>query len=180
MKMVSQRSQLGYTLLELMTALSILGILVAVAAPSFSDYSRNSRALAVQNDIVTALNLARSEAVRRATRVTVCASSDGASCTGNTTWNNGWIVFADGSGAAGTVNAPNDRVLQTYGDYPATIVQIPAATASSFYSFTATGSAVNTGALEMLPYGCTAGDLKRRRVAIIGIGTIRSTTLPCP
>ena len=66
-----------------MTALSIMGILIAIGAPSFNDYNRNSRTLAAQNDLVTALNLARSEAVQRSLRVSVCASSDGASCTGN-------------------------------------------------------------------------------------------------
>ncbi|HRX88773.1 MAG TPA: GspH/FimT family pseudopilin [Steroidobacteraceae bacterium] len=171
-------SQLGYTLLELMTALSILGILVAIGAPSFNEYTRNSRTLAAQNDFVTALNLARNEAVRRSMRVTVCASSNGANCTGNTTWNNGWIVFQDGSGAMGTVDA-NDRVLQVYRDYPAAIVDIPAATALGFYSFTSTGTAAQAGVLEMQPHTCPTGVQKRRQVTVVGIGSIRSQLINC-
>ena len=178
MKTAAYRSQAGYTLLELMTALSIMGILIAIGAPSFNDYNRNSRTLAAQNDLVTALNLARSEAVQRSLRVSVCASSDGASCTGNATWNDGWIVFRDG-GTAGTVDN-TDAVLRVAAGPPATSVQIPAASAQNFYSFLATGTASPSGSIEVLPYACTAGDRKLRQIAITAIGTIRSTLALCP
>ncbi len=178
MKTASHRSQAGYTLLELMTALSIMGILIAIGAPSFNDYNRNSRTLAAQNDLVTAFNLARSEAVQRSLRVSVCASNDGASCTGNATWNDGWIVFRDG-GTAGTVDN-TDAVLRVAAGPPATSVQIPAASAQNFYSFLATGIATPSGSIEALPYDCTSGDMKRRQISILAIGTIRSTLLTCP
>lgn len=80
----------GFTLIELMVTLAVLAILLTVALPNFQIFVMNGRMASQTNDLITALNLARSEAVKRAANVTVCASSDGASCTGS--WAAGWIV----------------------------------------------------------------------------------------
>lgn len=83
-------SKRGFTLIELMVTVAVLAILVTVAIPNFQTFLMNSRMASQANDVITALNLARSEAVKRAANVTVCASSNGTSCTGG--WAQGWIV----------------------------------------------------------------------------------------
>jgi type IV fimbrial biogenesis protein FimT len=83
-------SKRGFTLIELMVTLAVLGILLGIAVPSYQTFVMNSRMASQTNDLITALSLARSEAVKRAANVTVCASSDGATCTGG--WEAGWIV----------------------------------------------------------------------------------------
>ncbi len=83
-------SKHGFTLIELMVTIAVLAILVTIAIPNFQTFLMNSRMASQANDLITALSLARSEAVKRAANVTVCASSDGASCTGG--WTQGWIV----------------------------------------------------------------------------------------
>lgn len=83
----------GFTLLELMTALTVIGVLLTVGVPAFFDVVRNNRAAANANELVNALSIARSEAIRRGVRVSMCRSSDGLTCTG--TWSNGWIIFTD-------------------------------------------------------------------------------------
>src|SRR5687767_13501516 len=88
--------QPGFTLIELMVTLLVLSILVAAAVPSFREFTRNNRVVATQNDLITALNLARSEALRRSRNITVCPSSDGATCSAGTNWGNGWIVSVTG------------------------------------------------------------------------------------
>lgn len=93
----------GFTLIELMITIAIAGILLAVAAPSFRDLLLNNRIATQTNELISDLALARSEAAKRGVRVTVCTSSDGATCT-NTSWGDGRIVFVDASpfGAVGT------------------------------------------------------------------------------
>jgi type IV fimbrial biogenesis protein FimT len=80
----------GFTLIELMITIAVAAILLTIAVPNFQMFVMNNRMASQANDLITALSLARSEAVKRAANVTVCASSDGATCTG--TWEQGWIV----------------------------------------------------------------------------------------
>lgn len=93
----------GFTLVELMVVLAVLGIVLGIAIPNFQRVVVSNRMAAQANDLITALSLARSEAVKRAAQVTVCASSDRATCTGG--WAQGWIV-RDAAGNALRVFGP--------------------------------------------------------------------------
>jgi type IV fimbrial biogenesis protein FimT len=85
----------GYTLMELMVTVSIAGILLGVAIPSFTPIIYSNRLTAYANELVTALNLARSEAVKRGVSVTV-RKVDTNSCTKTgANWKDGWDVFID-------------------------------------------------------------------------------------
>jgi type IV fimbrial biogenesis protein FimT len=55
---------------------------------------QNNRLISQKNEFISTLNLARSEALKRGTRVTVCASTDQTTCDTND-WAQGWIVFSD-------------------------------------------------------------------------------------
>ena len=91
----------GFTLIELVMTMAIAGILVSMAIPSFNSILNSSRLTNYANDFVGALNLARSEAVRRGVSVTV-RNIDNYSYThfGNiafsgVNWEDGWDVFTD-------------------------------------------------------------------------------------
>lgn len=85
----------GFTLIELMITLSIAAIVLALGVPSFQEMMRNNRAATHMNEFTSALNLARSEAIKRGQRVALCPSINQTSCTGASDWEDGWIVFVD-------------------------------------------------------------------------------------
>jgi type IV fimbrial biogenesis protein FimT len=87
----------GFTLAELMVTLAILAILSALAAPSFQDMIARNRLSVSSNELLVALQTARSEATRLARNAVVCPSTTGTGCTGGTSWHSGWMVFVDQS-----------------------------------------------------------------------------------
>lgn len=84
----------GFTLIELMVTVAILVIVIGVAAPGLSDVMLSSRLTSYANDFVASAQLARGEAIKRNTPVTLCASSDGLACATTGGWEQGWIVLA--------------------------------------------------------------------------------------
>jgi type IV fimbrial biogenesis protein FimT len=81
------RKSLGFTLMELMITLAIVAILVGIAVPNFKFQIEQARFTSTSNEIVTALNYARGEAVRRSRPVSVSRVG--------TTWQDGWTAFID-------------------------------------------------------------------------------------
>jgi type IV fimbrial biogenesis protein FimT len=86
----------GFTLIELLVSMAVAAILMGVAVPNLQMFLASSRMSSQANDLIATLTYARSEAVKRAANVSVCASSNGTSCTGG--WQQGWVVL-DATGA---------------------------------------------------------------------------------
>ncbi len=86
--------QRGLTLVELLITIAISAILLSVAAPSFQSFILNSRISTISEQLYKTLHMARSEAIRRGTNVTVCSSNSYTACDG-ANWGDGWIVWED-------------------------------------------------------------------------------------
>lgn len=86
----------GFTLVEIITTLSISSMLMTAAVPGFQSLIERNRIAASVNLFLSHLYQARSEAVKRERFVTLCPSSDGISCIADyTQWAKGYIVFVD-------------------------------------------------------------------------------------
>jgi type IV fimbrial biogenesis protein FimT len=94
----------GFTLIELMMTISIAVIVLTIGVPSFTQTINNSRLTTNINELVTSLNYARSEAVKRNQPVTV--RKTGAQ------WESGWTIFTDLDGDGN--QEAGDTLLRTY------------------------------------------------------------------
>lgn len=80
-----------------MTVLAVTGI-VTGGAPAMQNLVHEQRLVAHVNQLFGDLQLARSEAIKRAAQVTLCKSNNGATCSNAALWREGWIVFLDANG----------------------------------------------------------------------------------
>lgn len=84
----------GFSMVELVVTLFVLSALAAFAVPSITGVVNGSRLTGNANELLVGLQFARSEALRRNLRTTLCASIDGATCSNVVPWR-GWVVFVD-------------------------------------------------------------------------------------
>ncbi len=119
----------GFSLIEMIATLLVVGIVLAVGVPSFNQFMANSRMAAVANDMVTAMHAARTEAIKRNQVTTICPSADGATCAAAGELEIGWIGFVDCTAVAGAGPCiPNgvvdgaDTVFMVHDALPANIL----------------------------------------------------------
>jgi type IV fimbrial biogenesis protein FimT len=166
----------GFTLIELMTAITVLAVLLGLAIPAFRDIIRNNRITAQNNDFIGGLNFARSEALKRSNPVSVCSSTDGATCAGVTNWSTGWIVFADVN-ANGTMDGGAEAPALQVG--PATTGGLTLnSTTRTFVRYSSSGVSSGTETFDLLKPGCVGN--YARRITISTTGRITSVVAACP
>ena len=85
----------GFTLIELMVTMAVIVVLLAVGVPAFKSFVKNNRVIAETGKVIIAMQVVRSEAVKRGSGAVICASTDQATCSADTDWTTGWITFSD-------------------------------------------------------------------------------------
>jgi type IV fimbrial biogenesis protein FimT len=93
-----RRLTAGFTLIELIVTLCIIGILAGVAIPSLGTFVEHQRTSAAISSLTTHMALARIAAVSRNRKSVLCPSVNGRQCAAGNDWSGGWMVFIDSDG----------------------------------------------------------------------------------
>lgn len=178
----TSRREGGFTLVELLIVMALTGILIAVGLPRLNQFSASRAMTSHIGLLASAMRVARSEAIKLGTRVSICPSLDpesigGPVCSGGANdWASGWIMFSD-LGVVGTIDG-NDRVIQVQGPLSDSggIQSVGGATVSFFpngiapgaqrtFNFLPTMAATAPGYSEAAQRMCldNAGSTKRRK-----------------
>lgn len=178
----------GFTLMEVLVVLTISAILVAVAVPAFNTSIARARTSEAANTLLAAVELARSEAIRRGVNVTACRVIDpvapaceagaapGGFAAGD--WAAGWVVFSE-TNTAGTVgeldaDEPTLMIQQSFATGGARASMIDA-TANSVITFAPNGTRVGGGALNFeirYPPNGAAQATRQMTVSVLGQAAI--------
>lgn len=180
------KNQKAFTLIELMVTMSVLAVIIGMAVPSFSGIVANNRSASLGEELNSVLNVARSEALKRSNRVSICASSDGISCLAAGKWNKGWLVFVD-TALSDTAPTPIIGTIIKYkSDLPdsATVTATSNETDIKFMRFTGSGILAKSNSSDIYPRvfsikttGCNGDAARQLSVGLSGM--VSSTKLPC-
>lgn len=86
----------GLTLIELIVTVSVLSIVISMAAPAMADMIARNQQLTLRTQIQDALQRARTQAVLHRKTLVVCGSLDSLNCSSD--WTDGWIIRDEQTG----------------------------------------------------------------------------------
>jgi len=171
---------LGFTLVELMVTVAIIGIVTSLGVPNFLEMMRQNSATSLANELASSLNLARSEAIKRGTQVTVCKSANitnsSPTCSTTANWQDGWLIFVD-KGTSGTYDNATDIRLKVGQPSNSSAVISADSTFSNYVAYLPSGMSKGSG----LPNGSLdicVGDIQRS-IILNTTGRIRFSKGTC-
>lgn len=175
----------GFTLLEIQITLLILIGVLLFAIPAWSNILLTNRLATESNTFLTALHLARSEAVKRNVRTTLCVSTNGVGCASSGDWHQGWIMFADANNNA--LRDSNEMIIRSGQPLPHNLLLTGNTPVASYVSYVTSGSTrLVSGALQMGTLTLCQKSLVRSDARLLIISStgrpriVKTTIATCP
>jgi type IV fimbrial biogenesis protein FimT len=162
----------GVTLIELLVVLAIVGIAAVIGMPNLSYVISKVRMDGEINAVLSGLNLARSEAVKRGLTVSVCPSTDGTTCAAGTNWSSGWIVQLAG---------PPTQLLQTTAALSRDTLASTSAATPAYPQFTSMGYTFFNDTLKLHDTNDANDTQSLRRCIVFNAGSwVSRSGATCP
>jgi type IV fimbrial biogenesis protein FimT len=173
----------GITLIELLVAVVVAAIAIAIGAPAFRELIQDNRQSTAINDLMASLNLARAEAVKRGVRSAVCRGSAAPGCedtsagccdktpvTATNGWEQGWFVFVDPNEDSNLNNDAGDALIQRHAGLPDGTTLRGNSNVEDRVIFNQRGASGSPGTLRLCD---SRGNAGARAIVILGTGRPR-------
>ena len=172
--------QCGVTMIELLVVIAIAAIVAMIALPSLQSTLNNFRQKSAQSLLVSDLNQARAEAIKRNTRILVCVrNSAGTGCGSGANWQVGWVVCTDSLTTATGLPPSDGECDATTADNPNPVIVRPALDAALTLTapatplhFNANSSQGNDGTVATLMLGGTWSGAVAHVITVAPTGNI--------
>jgi type IV fimbrial biogenesis protein FimT len=170
--------QAGYSLVELLVVTALAAILSMVAIPAMTEMISSQRSIALSYALLSSLNLARAEAIKRNGRAVLCKSADGVACAGTGGWEQGWIVFHDVDNDAALDEG--EQVIERYAGGTAGLTLSGNTPVANYVSFSASGSAklvsgaFQAGTFTLCPLASSQSDIRQLVLSSTGRTRLKS------
>lgn len=166
----------GFTLLEALVVVAVVGVLLGMAVPSLSDWRTRHQVQAQAEGLLGSLVLARSEALRRQQRVSLCAQGAKGSCDALGAWQQGWLVFEDNNNNG--LREAGETVIESRVAAPAGVRLEANSTAKTYFSYGSEGRSMATNGAFMAATWrfCTLGGAVGWQVVVNALGKARIET----
>lgn len=165
----ARRQNRGFTLVELLVAVALLGILASLAVPSFADFMRQQRVKSMRDEMMASIALGRVDAITRGHNVVLLRKTPCPQAASRLDWDCGWAAFADlnGNGARDA----NEPILHEVQGKPG--IRITRSPAASLLSIKRRGN-LNFGRFEIFPAGAAFGPANGVFLCLTSGGRVRS------
>ena len=162
------KRQLGFTIIELMMTIGVAMVVLGIGVPNFVSIVRSNDTITDVNHLVTALNLARSEAVGRGVEVTIVPQA-------GADWSTGWLVGID-SDEDDVFPETGEPILRTF----EAVNAVTFTSAPLRIEFKPTGEIAALASFAMVPNYCNDANNRQRTLSVAMAGYVDLTKQNCP